>query len=118
MSTDSVLTLVNEGLPKVRRATAARTGERGHLYVVVQVQMPQTVTSQQRELIEKAFGAPKREKVAEGAVVTGNVLPMSFTDLTKAKTAEWADGAGGASHGHPGAGRAGPGGQQAQCQAQ
>jgi chaperone protein DnaJ len=78
---NGVIAVMNEGLPKYQR------GGRGHLYVVTKVVMPSTLTSEQKEALEKVFGKAHREE-GPGHVVAKS-LRESIEELEQAKAADW-----------------------------
>jgi len=84
LKTDGVIKIPGEGMH-------GNTGGRGDIYIFTQLQMPAKVTAEQKELIEKAFGAPQPDANASaGNTVKARVLRETKEQLEEKKRGVWA----------------------------
>lgn len=83
---ESVLKIPGEGMPSA-------SGGRGDLYVITHLKMPRKLTSQQRELITKAFGQNKDEVSSDASssekTITARVMRESAQELEDAMREQW-----------------------------
>eukprot|EP00796_Vickermania_ingenoplastis_P005321 gene5321-3823_t len=80
---DAVIKVAGEGMPST-------SGRRGDLYIYTTVKMPARLTSEQRELVEKAFGKSTAANTA-GTAVKGRVLRESRQELEDQKSSAWSE---------------------------
>eukprot|EP00759_Apiculatamorpha_spiralis_P008054 PhF_6_TR15053/c0_g1_i1/m.23634/K09503/DNAJA2; DnaJ homolog subfamily A member 2 len=127
VGTGSVLLVKNEGMPK-----KVGSNEKGNLYVFMNVKMPKQLTPEQKEALEKVFGAPPA--APDGTPVTPDVLNLTSEEFVKNKMDSWqkieeqgvagstgyerypGDGSGARGGRRRGGGGGGGGGGQPQCQ--
>ncbi|KPA86305.1 putative mitochondrial chaperone protein DNAj [Leptomonas pyrrhocoris] len=116
---EGVIKMNGEGMPST-------TGERGDVYVFTHLKLPNKLSSEQKELISKAFGVPAKDANASvGNTVKARVMRETREQLEEQKRGVWASQEGGGFGGGGGGGssrRASggmPGGaQHAECATQ
>jgi molecular chaperone DnaJ len=114
---EGVIKVSGEGMPST-------TGERGDVYIFTHLKLPNKLSSEQKELIGRAFGMPRKgESASIGNTVKARVMRETREQLEEQKRGVWASQEGGGFSGGSGGSsrRAGgmPGGaQHAECATQ
>ncbi|CCW61430.1 unnamed protein product [Phytomonas sp. EM1] len=80
---NGVIKLTGEGLP-------SNTGGRGDIFVFIQLKMPEKLSSEQKEHIKKALGAPRVDvNASQGNTIKARVLRESQEQLEEQKRGVW-----------------------------
>ncbi|KAL7710120.1 chaperone protein DNAj [Lotmaria passim] len=114
---EGVIKLSGEGMPST-------TGEKGDVYIFTHLKLPSKLTSEQKELVGKAFGVPARDAHASlGNTVKARVMRETREQLEEQKRGIWASQEGSGYGGGSGSSRRSNGGmpggtQHAECATQ